>query len=475
MQPLNAVHGHPRYIATHLWRSMPKAAAAVSSASAYETYVNPRWTALLNLLQMNVKYERCFGSELFTSDGRRILDYLSGYCVHNIGHNHPYVIQALKDEMDRCGPAMLQSHVPELAGDLAERLCTLAGGNLAKVFFGSSGSEGVEAAIKFARAATRRSSLLCAKSSFHGLTTGALSLMSDSFWRQGFEPLLHETAAVPFGDLGALEKELSTRQFAAFIVEPVQSEAGIQIASKEYLQGALEICRRNGTLFVLDEVQTGMFRTGPFLAAHHYGVTPDIVILAKALSGGLVPVSATLMTDSVYDSVYSSLRRAIVHTSTFSENGLAMRAGLATLNVLERDSMGQRATVLGEMLRCRLREELAGFEMVKEVRGLGLLCGIEFQSPAKLTLKVPFECFRGIHPAMFGQIVVMRMFRDHGILTQICGNNFMVLKVAPPLVVTEDQIGEFVGATREVVELMHSSPSFWSEALGLAKRAVSAI
>ncbi len=424
---------------------MTNAPVAISSASDYATHVNPRWTALLNLLQMNVKYDRCFGTELFTADGRRVLDYLSGYCVHNIGHNHPYVIQALKEEMDRCGPAMLQSHVPELAGELARRLCDLAGGELRKVFFGSSGSEGVEAAIKFARAATRRAGLLCAKSSFHGLTTGALSLMTDPFWRSGFEPLLQDTAAVAFGDLSALERELSTKRFAAFIVEPLQSEAGINLAPDGYLQGAQELCRRTGTLFVLDEVQTGMFRTGPFLAGHHARVSPDIVVLAKALSGGLMPVSATLMTDAVYESVYSSLRRAIVHTSTFSEN----------------------------MLRSRLREELSSFEMVKEVRGLGMLSGIEFKSPSRLTLKIPFESFRAIHPAMFGQIVVMRMFRDKGMLTQICGNNFMVLKVAPPLVVSEDEIDEFVAAIRSVVDVMHSSPSFWTEALGLAKRAVN--
>jgi ornithine--oxo-acid transaminase len=452
---------------------MANAAPAASLGSDYATYVNPRWAALLNLLQMNVKYERCFGTELFTADGRRILDYLSGYCVHNIGHNHPYVIQALKDEMDRCGPAMLQSHVPELAGELARRLCDVAGGELRKVYFGSSGSEGVEAAIKFARAATRRAGLLCAKNSFHGLTTGALSLMTDPFWRAGFEPLLQDAAAVPFGDLPALEKELSTKRFAAFIVEPLQSEAGINLAPAGYLQTAQALCRRTGTLFVLDEVQTGMFRTGPFLAAQHSGVRPDIVVLAKALSGGLVPVSATLMTDAVYNSVYSSMRRAIVHTSTFSENSLSMRAGLATLDVLEKQSLGQRAGVLGDIMRTRLRDALCSFEMVKEVRGLGMLSGIEFQSPSKLALKIPFESFRAIHPAMFGQIVVMRMFRDKAILTQICGNNFMVLKVAPPLVVTQDEIDEFVTAIRDVVELMHSSPSFWTEALGLAKRAVN--
>src|ERR1700751_1745648 len=337
---------------------MPKTAAPGCTASDYAQYVNPRWAALLNLLQMNVQYERCFGAELFTSEGRRILDYLSGYCVHNIGHNHPYVIQALKEEMDRCGPAMLQSHVPELAGELARKLCELAGGGLRKGFFGSSGSEGVEAAIKFARAATRRSDLLCASNGFHGLTTGALSLMTDSFWREGFEPLLAGTEAVQFGDLPAVERQLATKRFAAFVVEPIQSEAGINLPPAGYLQAAEELCHRTGTLFILDEVQTGMFRTGAFLAANHYGLKPDIVILAKALSGGILQGGHTQMSDGVYERVYSSLRRAIVHTSTFSENSLSMRAGLATLDVLEKQSLGQRASILGDLLRSSLRDAL---------------------------------------------------------------------------------------------------------------------
>jgi len=404
-------------------------------SSAYEEYVNPQWVSLLNLLDMNVEYVRCTGAELFARDGRRILDFLSGYCVHNTGHNHPYIVSALKDELDKSGPAMLQSHVPEIAGELAERLCRLARGGLKKVYFGSSGSEGVEAAIKFARANTSRAGIVFAKSSFHGLTVGALSLMDDAFWREGFGPLLADTTGVPYADTGALEKVLATRRQAAFIVEPVQAEAGIRVPSQAYLQEAQELCHRYGSLFVLDEVQTGMYRTGTFLAAHQFEVQPDIVILAKALSGGLMPVSAVLMTDKVYQSVYSSLRRAIVHTSTFSENSLSMRAGLATLDVLEREKLGPRALHLGEKFRAKLRAALAPYEMVKEVRGMGLLSGIEFVAPRKLSLRAPYEAFRRVHPAMFGQVLVMRMFRHKNILTQICGNNFMVLKAAPPLVV----------------------------------------
>ncbi len=421
------------------------------------------------MLQLNVRYRRCQGSELHTEDGRRILDFLSGYCVHNAGHNHPDIIEALKDELDQCGPAMLQSHVPELAGELAERLCSRAGGRLKKAFFCSSGSEGVEAAIKFSRAHTGRTGLLYAEGAFHGLTCGALSLMGDSFWREGFGPMLPETEQIPFGNLGALEEKLATRKHAAFIVEPIQSEAGIRVPAREYLETAQALCKRYRTLFVLDEVQTGMYRTGPFLASHLFHADPDMVVLAKALSGGLIPSAAVLTTDEIYDSVYGSLKRALIHTSTFSENGLAMRAGLATMNVLEREGLGDRAIVMGQYLRDRLREALTGYEMVKEVRGEGLLNGIEFAAPRKLTLRVPFEAFMKIHPAMFGQVLVMQLFR-RGFLTQVCGNNFMVLKAAPPLVIREQEADEFVRAAAEVVESMHSSTTFWTEALGMARR-----
>ena len=233
------------------------------------------------------------------------------------------------------------------------------------------------------------------------------------------------------------------------------------------------MCRRYGTLLVLDEVQTGMYRTGPFLAAQRFGVEPDMVVLAKALSGGLVPVGAVLMTEPVSNSVFSSLHRAIVHASTFGENSLAMRAGLAALDVLEHDSLGERGAQLGARLRQQLAEALAPYEMVEAVRGLGMLGGIQFTAPKQLRLRVPFEGFKAIHPGMFGQILVMRLFRDKGILTQVCGNNFMVLKVAPPLIVTEAQLQEFVSAVREVVDLAHHSGAFWSEALGLARRVVN--
>ncbi|ACB96194.1 aspartate aminotransferase family protein [Beijerinckia indica] len=446
---------------------------SVRNDNSYERYVNPQWVHLLDVLEMNVNYVHCHGVELHTSDGKAIIDFNSGYCVHNIGHNHPRLIAALKEELDRSGPAMLQTHVSDLAGELAEKLCARAGGRFTKVFFASSGSEGVETVIKFARAHTERSGILYAADGFHGLTCGALSLMSDEFWKAGFGPLLPETESVLFDDIEALENKLAAKPFAAFVLEPIQGEGGVRVPAPDYLIKAQALCRRYGTLFVLDEVQTGFYRTGDFLAAHHFGVEPDMVVLAKAMSGGLIPCSAVLMSDAICNSIYSSLRRAFIHTTTYSENSLAMRAGLTTLDILEDEKLGARAASLGEYLRRTLTERLGKYEMVAEVRGLGLLNAIEFRKPRSYLLRIPFETFSKIHPAMFGQVVVMRLFKDHGILSQICGNNFLTLKIAPPLVVSDEQIEHYITAVEQVVSLAHTSTSFWSEALGIGRRVLA--
>jgi ornithine--oxo-acid transaminase len=442
--------------------------------SLYAEHVNPVWVKLLDILGMNVSYSRASGAELFTEDGRVILDCLSGYCVHNAGHNHPHIVAEVIAELERHGPGMLQSNVVESAGALAHALCERAGGKVSKAFFCSSGSEGVEAVIKFARAHTGRRDIVYASGAFHGLTCGALSLMGSDFWREGFGAMLEGTHEVPFGDLAALEKVLQRHKVAAVVLEPIQAEAGIVLPPPGYLAEVQRLCQAHGALFVLDEVQTGMGRTGTFLAAERYRVTPDMIVLAKALSGGLVPCGAVLMTDAIYKSVFHSLRRAFIHTSTFSENSLAMRAGLATMQVLDREHLAGRADSLGVELRDQLCKALLPYEMVKEVRGEGLLCGIEFRAPRSITTRVSFEAFKAIHPAFFGQILVMRLFKDKGILSQICGNNFMVLKIAPPLVISERHLTYCVEAIRDVVETVHSSGTFWSEALKLGRRAMSA-
>lgn len=453
---------------------MNLAEAAITETAgrrAYAEHVNPQWVRLLNLLEMDAEYVECRGEKLRTADGRTILDFLSGYCVYNAGHNHPSIVGALHRELDSYGPSMLQSHVAATAGELAAQLCDRAGGQLKKVYFCSSGSEGVETAIKFSRAHTGRDGLLAARAAFHGLTCGALALMDHGFWSKGFGSLIPGVEFVSFGDLTALGQQLSTKKHAALILEPIQGEGGIIVPQQEYLQGAQALCRKYGTVLVIDEVQTGLGRTGRFLASHHYGINPDMVILAKALSGGLIPSGAILMTDAIYDSVYSSLRRAIVHTSTYSENSLAMRAGLAMLDVLDNEHLAQRALSVGEEFRECLRRKIGSYEMVAEIRGMGFFTGIEFHAPRSLTLRLSFQAFQRIHPALFGQMLVMRMFREHGILTQICGNHFLVLKAAPPLNASHESLEQFVSAIDQVLALVHSSTRFWQDALALAAKA----
>jgi len=253
-------------------------------------------------------------------------------------------------------------------------------------------------------------------------------------------------------------------------LEPIQSEAGVVLPSHDYLAEVQKLCRKYKTLFVLDEVQTGFYRTGSFLAAHQFGVEPDMVVLAKAISGGLVPCGAVLMSDEICKSVYSSIQRSLVHTSTFSENSLSMRAGLATLDILEDEQLGQRAAMAGERLRRALAERLEKYEMFGEVRGVGLLNAVEFKRPKTLKLRIAFEAFWKIHPALFGQMLVMHLFRDHGILSQVCGNDFMVLKISPPLTISDAQLDRFVSALDQTVNLIHNSASFWSEALKIGQR-----
>lgn len=446
---------------------------AFQGSDLYARHVNDQWVRMLDVLGMERDYVRCEGTRLVTASGREILDFLSGYCVYNVGHNHPRLVAALHAELDRRGPAMLQSHVPPLAGELAGRLAALAGGGLTRTVFTSTGSEGVETAIKFARAFTRRPGILHADGAFHGLTCGALSLMGDPWWRKDFGPLLPAVESIPFLDLAALEAKLAGGRFAAFIVEPIQSESGVRVPGPDVWARAAGICRRHGTLLVFDEVQTGVGRTGTFLAARRFGVEPDMAILAKGLSGGLVPVGAVLMREEVSRSVYSSVERAFLHASTFGENALAMRAGLTVLDILEDEGLCARAEVLGERLRAGLRTLSARYEMVADVRGAGLMNGVAFRPPESFRLRVLHQGFSRVHPGLFGQMVVRSLFREEGILTQMCGNNYGVVKASPPLTATEAEIDRFLAAFGRTLERIHAGKGFWTQGLAIAARALA--
>jgi ornithine--oxo-acid transaminase len=260
---------------------------------------------------------------------------------------------------------------------------------------------------------------------------------------------------VPWNDLEALEQELAREDVALFIVEPVQGK-GVNLPAEGYLAGAQELCRRYGTLFCVDEVQTGFGRTGKLFALEHWGLEPDLVTVAKSLSGGYVPVGALLMSAEVYDGVFDSLPNAVSHGSTFAPNDLAMVAGLATLRELDEQGLVERSARLGDLLLERTRPLVEGSRVVRDVRGLGLMWAIEFEEPEGGSRT--WKLLERIQPGLFSQLVVVPLFRDHRILSQVAGHGLNVLKALPPLVVTDDDLDWFVSALEETVTKAERMP-----------------
>jgi ornithine--oxo-acid transaminase len=297
-----------------------------------------------------------------------------------------------------------------------------------------------------------------------------MSIMRDDSWCGGCGPFLPDTECIPYLDLQQLENKMKTRRFAAFIVEGLQSEAGLRLLPKEQFQEAERLCRQYGTLLVLDEVQTGIFRTGKFIISHHFGIKPDMVILSKALSGGMLPVGAVLMTKAINDSVFDGVDKAFFNQTTFCENALSMRAALATLDIIEDQELGARATRLGALLREKVSALVSKYEMLKEIRGIGLMNGVQLQPPQSLKLKALYKPVSMAHPALFGQMVVSRMFREGKILTQICGNSYMTIKASPPLVAAEADIDLFVEALDKVMADFQAGRGF-TDGLQVARRA----
>src|SRR5678815_1225490 len=406
--------------------------------SLHKRRLNEQMVRVLRQIGYDVGFCKGRGQYLYDREDRQYLDLLSGFGVFALGRNHPTVRAALKSALDADLPNLVQMDVSTLAGILADQLLDLVP-HLDKVFFANSGAESVEAAIKFARAATGRTGIAYCSHAFHGLTYGALSLNGDDTFRRGFEPLLPDCVCVPFNDLAALDRALSGRQMAAFIVEPIQGK-GVIIPDDDYLIGAQELCRRYGTLFVVDEIQTGIGRTGKFLAGEHWGIEPDMVLLAKALSGGHVPVGAVLMRKAIHDKVFNRMDRAVVHGSTFSKNDLAMAAGIATLEVLKAERITENAALMGERLLHGLSALIERYELLKEVRGKGLMIGIEFGAPSSFKLKASWAMLETASKGLFCQLITIPLFKQHQILTQVAGHASHTIKLIPTLVINKDDL-----------------------------------
>ncbi len=453
--------------------------AALAAARADERYslhsqhLNEMWVRVLKTIGYDVGFSRGVGPYLYDRAGVRYLDLLSGWGVFALGRNHPKVRDALVGVLDAELPNLVQLDVSVLAGVLAERLLGRAPW-LDKVFFANSGAESVEAAIKFARAATGRAGLLHCSHSFHGLTYGSLAVNGDAIFKKGFGPMLSDAREVPFDDLPALEEALSRRDIAAFFVEPIQGK-GVNIPADDYLRGVAELCRKYGTLFVADEVQTGIGRTGAFLAIDHYGVEPDMVILAKALSGGHVPVGAVLTRKWVFDKVFDRMDRAVVHGSTFSKNDMAMAAGIATLEVLDQEKVIENAAAQGHRLLESFKRMAKDFELVADVRGKGLMIGIEFGPPKSFKLKTAWNLLETVNSGLFCQLVSIPLFRDHKVLTQVAGHGNHTIKLLPALTICDADCDWIESSFAAVIADAHQAPSaVWSLGKTLAEHAIKA-
>ncbi|WP_413104020.1 aspartate aminotransferase family protein [Streptomyces sp. Inha503] len=435
-------------------------------------HLNHQLPRMLRTIGFDKVYERAEGAYFWDDEGQDYLDMLAGFGVMGLGRHHPVVRKALHDVLDADLADLTRFDCQPLPGLLAERLLTHAP-HLDRVFFGNSGTEAVETALKFARYATRKPRVLYCAHAFHGLTTGSLSVNGEDGFRKGFAPLLPDTP-IEMGDLDALERELARGDVAGFVVEPIQGK-GVHETPPGFLRAAQELLHRHKALLIADEVQTGLGRTGDFFAyAHEDGVEPDLVCVAKALSGGYVPVGATLGKDWIFKKVYSSMDRVLVHSASFGSNAQAMAAGLAVLAVMEDEEVVANARRTGELLRDRLAALVDRYELLHDVRGRGLMIGIEFGRPSSLGLRSRWAMLQAARKGLFAQMVVVPLLRRHRILTQVSGDHLEVIKLIPPLIIGEREVDRFVEAFTAVMDDAHDGGGLiWDFGRTLVKQAVA--
>jgi len=436
-------------------------------------HLNEMMVRVFQTIGTDVGFQRGVGQYLYDRRGARYLDLLSGWGVFGIGRNHPLLRETLSGVLGADLPNLVQMDASLLAGLLAERLLGFTPW-LDKVFFANSGTEAVEAAVKFARRATDRPEIVYCSDAFHGLTYGALSMNGDAVFKEGFEPLAPGFTEIPFNDPAALERALAAGRAAAFIVEPIQGK-GVNMPDESYLADAARLCRKYGALFIADEIQTGMGRTGRFLAVEHWEVEPDMVLLSKALSGGHAPVGAVLTRKHIFDKVFDRMDNAVVHGSTFARNDLAMAAGLATLEVIESERLIANAARTGARLLKSFEAMAQRYELVKAVRGKGLMIGVEFGNPQSLKLKAAWSLVEAVNAGLFCQLITIPLFKEHNILVQVAGHANHTIKLLPALVIDESDCDWIERAFDAVIADSHRVPgAVWSLGRTLADHALKA-
>lgn len=412
------------------------------AVEAYARHVNPAFVKLLGVLGYGRLLVRARDVWVWDHEGREYLDALAGFGSVNVGHNHPRLLRRLHEQLDRWEVNFLHTGPSAMQGELAARLATLSGLDVA--LFSNGGAEAVEAGLKLARAATGRTGLLSCEGGFHGTSIGALSVAGDDRLRAPLGPLLAGCERVPYGDLAALERALRPGTAAAFVVDPFNCEAGDLAPPPGWLAGAQALCRQHGTVLVLDEVQTGIGRTGTLFACQQEGFVPDVLVLAKALSGGLAPIGVTLTTRALQARAMGSPERFDLHASTFGGNALCCAAALETLAVVEEERLAQNARDRGRQLQDGLRARLAGHPLVRDIRGRGLLVGVELGPTGKdWTSALAPGLVKAVSRSMFGQWAAVKLL-ERGLLMQPASQRWEVLKLSPPLTIQPAEVDRIV-------------------------------
>jgi putrescine aminotransferase len=404
-------------------------------------FVNEALVDLIAAYKLPRRFVRAEGIRLWDDQGNEYLDFLCSYGALALGHNHPEVISAV--EQVRPAPNFFVISPGALTGALASSLSAIAPGDLQRSFFCNSGSEAIEGAVKLARIATGRTRIIAAHEGFHGKSLGALSVSGHEPFRAPYLPLLPDVDHVPFGDAAALNKALAESPTAAVVLEPIQGPAGIIVPPHGYLARVRELCTEHGALLILDEIQTGLGRTGRMFACQHDGVVPDVLCLSKGLSGGIYPLGAYITSDAVWRRAYGTKQRAALHSSTFGGNTFACAAALAAINITVNEDLPARAANLGGYFHNRLAELVGHFDLLHEVRGKGLMIGLDFHQTRNRVI--------GKLVNQTAAMVAVQMMHVHRIISLYTFTNSTVIRLAPPLNVEREDLEKYLDAFEDIL------------------------
>lgn len=435
----------------------------------YKSYVNPSWASLQALLEMDVNFVKAENCLVWDEEGNEYLDFVGGFGSLNLGHNHPDVVEALRSV--ETSPVMLQSALGKFSAVLGHNLAQLAPGELQNCWFCSTGTEAVEGALKLARIYTGKKDLIYCTGGFHGKTMGALSVTGREKYQAPFKPLIPGCYGVPFGDAEALEEALKSCDVAAFIVEPIQGEAGVHLPPPGYFQEVRRLCSTYNALLIMDEIQTGLGRVGDYFACSQEEVVPDILVVAKSLGGGVAPIGGYITTPEIMKKAYGgSLDRGLLLTSTFGGNTLCAAAAVAAIKVLVDEELHLQAAQKGEYFLEKLKGLEQKYEIIKEVRGRGLLIGLEFSSSGGLLDYLTAGKMKKLSEDFLSSLVAAELLKTYRILTVFTLNNPNVIRLEPPLTVSYAQLDQVVDS---LDRLFSSQKSFLGMALKSGKGAIS--